>query len=84
MRFPLLVLQPSVSQPWAFRLLERVSWPLRQAGFDPHGAGYKLDLETLFRDWAEVARRVGKIPSLLEYSKHSRYSVGPAGVSGVD
>jgi Homing endonuclease associated repeat len=59
------------------RFYGRYADALREAGFDPHGAGYKLDLETLFRDWAGVARRVGKIPSLLEYSKQSRYSVGP-------
>jgi hypothetical protein len=50
---------------------------LREAGFDPHGAGYRVDVETLFGDWAAIARRVGKLPSILEYNKHSRYSVGP-------
>jgi len=50
---------------------------LREAGFDPRGSGYKLDLDTLFQDWAGVARRVGKLPGLVEYSRESRYSVGP-------
>ncbi|HEY2362075.1 MAG TPA: hypothetical protein VGK36_13220 [Candidatus Angelobacter sp.] len=59
------------------RFFGRYADALREAGFDPHGAGYKLDLDTLFRDWAEVARRVGKLPGILEYSKQSRYSVGP-------
>jgi Homing endonuclease associated repeat len=59
------------------RFFGRYADALREAGFDPHGAGYKLDLDLLFRDWAAVARRVGKVPSLLEYNKNSRYSVGP-------
>jgi hypothetical protein len=50
---------------------------LREAGFDPHGAGYRVSLETLFEDWARVARSIGKIPSLAEYEQHSRHSVGP-------
>ncbi|MCU1333863.1 MAG: hypothetical protein JWM08_2855 [Candidatus Angelobacter sp.] len=59
------------------RFFGRYADALREAGFDPHGAGYKLDLDTLFQDWAGVARRVGKLPGLVEYSKESRYSVGP-------
>ena len=59
------------------RFFGRYADALREAGFDPHGAGYRLDLDTLFRDWAGIARGMGKIPSLLEYSKQSRYSVGP-------
>jgi hypothetical protein len=59
------------------RFFGRYADALREAGFDPHGAGYKLDLDTLFQDWAGVARRVGKLPGLVEYSRESRYSVGP-------
>src|SRR5579884_270430 len=59
------------------RFFGRYADALREAGFDPHGAGYKLDVETLFQDWAGIARHVRKLPSLLEYTKQSRYSVGP-------
>jgi hypothetical protein len=59
------------------RYFGRYAEGLRQAGFDPHGAGYKVELETLFMDWAAITRRLGKAPSLLEYNKHSQYSVGP-------
>src|SRR6476620_2703041 len=59
------------------RFLGRYADALREAGFDPHGQGYKLDLDTLFLDWAGVARRVGKLLGLVEYSRESRYSVGP-------
>ncbi len=50
---------------------------LREAGFDPHGPGYRVSLETLFADWARVTRHAGKIPSLAEYEKLSQHSVGP-------
>lgn len=50
---------------------------LREAGFDPQGAGYRVNLDTLFEDWARVARCIGKIPTLGEYEHHSRHSVGP-------
>jgi len=59
------------------RFFGRYVEALREAGFDPRGSGYKLDLDTLFQDWAGVARRVGKLPGLVEYSRESRYSVGP-------
>jgi hypothetical protein len=59
------------------RFYGRYSDALREAGFDPHGQGYKLDLETLFKDWAEIARQTRKIPSILTYNKHSKHSVGP-------
>jgi hypothetical protein len=59
------------------RFFGRYSDALREAGFDPHGAGYKLDVETLFNDWAAIARQTRKIPSILAYNKQSKYSVGP-------
>ncbi len=46
------------------RFFGRYADALREAGFDPHGQGYKLDLDTLFQDWAGVARLVGKLPGL--------------------
>jgi len=59
------------------RYFGRYADALREAGFDPIGQGYRVDLKTLFEDWAEVARRVGKLPSISAYNKYSRYSVGP-------
>jgi Homing endonuclease associated repeat len=50
---------------------------LREAGFDPQGPGYRVNLETLFADWARVVRQIGRVPGLAEYAEHSRHSVGP-------
>jgi hypothetical protein len=37
----------------------------------------KLRVDELFQDWATVARKLGKVPSLAEYGKHARYSHAP-------
>jgi Homing endonuclease associated repeat len=50
---------------------------LCEAGFNPQGAGFKSDPQALFQDWAAIVRKLGKVPSLLEYNKHSQFSVGP-------
>jgi hypothetical protein len=39
--------------------------------------GNKLQVDELFDDWAAVARKLGKAPSIGEYRKHAKYSHGP-------
>src|SRR5262245_30194327 len=41
------------------------------------GKGYKLTPEALFTDWAELARRLRKVPNINEYDMYSRYSHRP-------
>jgi hypothetical protein len=60
------------------RYFGRYADALREAGFEPQGAGYRLELETLAKDWMEIARKLGKVPSLLQYNRLSPYSVGAA------
>jgi Homing endonuclease associated repeat len=50
---------------------------LRECQFSRKGAGWKVPLETLFRDWAGVVRQMGKLPSIAEYELHSQYSQTP-------
>ncbi len=50
---------------------------LREAGFEAAGCGYTVEMDDLFRDWARIVRKLGKIPSLTEYDLHSKYSVRP-------
>ena len=50
---------------------------LREAGLDPHRSGHRLSLETLFAEWAQIARQLCRIPSLRDYENHGRYSAGP-------
>jgi HNH endonuclease len=50
---------------------------LRAAGFEGTGFGYTVALDDLFRDWARLARKLQKVPSMAEYERDSRYSVRP-------
>ena len=59
------------------RYFGRYSEALREAGFEPQGSGYKVELVTLATDWMAIVRKLGKVPSLLEYKRLSAYSVGP-------
>src|SRR5947208_8928388 len=44
---------------------------------EKRGRGWKIDLDVLFRDWAEVARKLKKIPTLWEYQEHGKHSFRP-------
>ncbi len=41
------------------------------------GGGSKIEMERLFRDWAQVVRELKKIPSTSEYVKLGKYSQTP-------
>ena len=41
------------------------------------GSGYKAELAEVFRDWAQVARTLGKLPSIAEYTLKGQFSVRP-------
>ena len=49
---------------------------LAACGLDRQGT-YRLPLTTLFHDWAEVVRKLGKAPTLAEYDLHGKYSCRP-------
>ena len=51
---------------------------LHECGLEPQkGGSYAIPLESLFRDWAEVARKVGKLPTINQYGLHGKYSIRP-------
>lgn len=50
---------------------------LAECGMRRQGPGYRLSPEALFKDWAELARKLGKVPNINEYDMHSRYSHRP-------
>lgn len=50
---------------------------LLACGMDRQGAGYEVELKTLFLDWAAIVRKLGKMPTMVEYELHSSYSVRP-------
>lgn len=50
---------------------------IRESGCEARGGGHRIELERLFGDWAEVARKVRKLPTLAEYEIHGKYSQRP-------
>ena len=48
---------------------------LRAAGMERTGGGYKNDTGTLLLDWAETVRKLGKVPTMVEYNLHGNYSL---------
>lgn len=50
---------------------------LQACGLEGRGSGYETTLRQLFTDWAEVARKAGRVPTVGDYELHSRYSLKP-------
>jgi hypothetical protein len=50
---------------------------LEACGLEREGAGFRVSMQTLFVDWAELVRKLGKVPTIMEYSLNSKFSVGP-------
>ncbi|HET9283870.1 MAG TPA: hypothetical protein VFR24_18125 [Candidatus Angelobacter sp.] len=59
------------------RLFGNFTNALKASGFDGNGNGFKVSMEELFREWAAMARKLGKMPSIHEYTIGSQYSVAP-------
>lgn len=47
---------------------------VQEAGFEALGPGYHLTTEQLLTDWAVVARKMGKAPTVMQYNKAGKYS----------
>src|SRR4029077_19037930 len=47
------------------------------SGFTGSGCGYQVTLDDLFKDWARIVRKTGKVPTMTEYELQSPYSVRP-------
>jgi hypothetical protein len=50
---------------------------LRECQLERTQGTRKVDMENLFHDWARVARRLKKLPTMKEYGALSQYSVRP-------
>jgi hypothetical protein len=50
---------------------------LEESGLAGAGCGYEATIDELFRDWAQIVRKMGKVPTMTEYDRESRYSVRP-------
>jgi hypothetical protein len=50
---------------------------LSECGLQRTGPGYEADATELFKDWAGLVRKLGKLPTIAEYEMHGSYSVRP-------
>jgi hypothetical protein len=50
---------------------------LRECKLLKRGPGKRVEMEPLFKDWAEIVRSLKRPPTVLEYEQYSRYSVSP-------
>jgi nucleotide-binding universal stress UspA family protein len=53
------------------------SCALKACGLEKGGAGYTTPMNALFKDWAELTRKLGRVPKLAEYEMYARYSAKP-------
>ena len=59
------------------RLFGKYGELLRAARLEREGTGYRVHLEALFIDWAEIVRKLGRLPTIADYQTNSRYSMQP-------
>lgn len=52
---------------------------LMEAGLERCGNGSRLTMLALFKDWAQVARKLKKVPTMSEFELHGKYSTIPYG-----
>ncbi len=50
---------------------------LEKAGLRPSGSGFRQQESTVLLDWARVARKLGKIPTMTEYESRGGFSDMP-------
>jgi len=52
-------------------------WALQECGLTSRFNSRRIPEEMLFLEWARVARKLGKLPSMAEFEGASQYTVGP-------
>jgi hypothetical protein len=50
---------------------------LKACGLERGGAGYTTPMDALFKDWAELTRKLGRVPKINEYDMYAKYSSKP-------
>jgi len=60
-----------------YKRLGGLSKALRAAGLEGIGPGFSPAEGTVLRDWATVARKLKRLPSMLEYERAGRFSGKP-------
>jgi hypothetical protein len=50
---------------------------VRECGLERRGSGHPVAMDALFQDWAGVARKLGKLPTVAQYERHGKFSIQP-------
>jgi HNH endonuclease len=50
---------------------------LAASGVGREGPGYPISMRSLFLDWARIVRSLGKVPTVMDYERLSKYSIRP-------
>ncbi len=66
-----------VTTKHVYKRLGSLRKALQAAGLEGIGPGFSPAEETVLRDWATVARKLKKLPSILEYERAGRFSGKP-------
>src|SRR5947209_14207358 len=66
-----------ISESSIFRLFGGFNKALVAAGLEPVGPGFEVGISKLLLDWAEVTRKLKKLPTTKEYTQGGRYSYAP-------
>jgi hypothetical protein len=74
---PELTRMSSVNRRMVRKYFGSYARALSECNLARSGAGYKVEMADLFRDWAGIARQLNKLPSLNEYMAQSQYSPTP-------
>ena len=72
-----LRLELVVGERWLQRLFGSYTKALAACGLRPSPRNAKASLDALFRDWARVARKVGKIPTRNEQDSYGQFTSAP-------
>jgi hypothetical protein len=59
------------------RLFGSYAWALHECKLAPRYNGQRIPLDLLFNEWATVARKLGRLPSIADFNETSKYTTGP-------
>jgi hypothetical protein len=66
-----------ISEEMLYKHFGGLKKALEQAGLRPSGSGFRQQESTVLLDWAVVARKLKKIPTVSEYESRGRFSDMP-------
>lgn len=68
---------PRLTRATVLKNFRNYSQALEETGLPLTAQGQLVPMEQLFRDWAEIVRKLGKLPTMAEYGINSKYSIRP-------